>query len=155
MVRGRLESVTLQQPGIREAELRDRNGVWPLVRDFSTSFTPEEPAFSDAFATLVLDRNALVLVADPPGRGLCGYLLANRRTALLANGPVVWVEEVMVAEPERGSGLGRRLMEHAELWARSIDAPDLALASRPAGAFYLALGYDDAATFYKKESRQH
>jgi hypothetical protein len=41
-------------------------------------------------------------------------------------------------------------MEHAEKWAQSIGAAYLALASRRAGPFYLALDYKDSAVFYKK-----
>ncbi|GAA1661347.1 hypothetical protein GCM10009744_63860 [Kribbella alba] len=35
-------------------------------------------------------------------------------------------------------------------WAQSIGAAYLALASRRAGPFYLALDYEDSAVFYKK-----
>jgi hypothetical protein len=41
-------------------------------------------------------------------------------------------------------------MEHAEMWAQSTGAAYLALASRRAGPFYLALDYQDSAVFYKK-----
>jgi hypothetical protein len=41
-------------------------------------------------------------------------------------------------------------MEHAEQWARSTGAAYLALASRRAGPFYLAVDYEDLAVFYKK-----
>jgi hypothetical protein len=44
----------------------------------------------------------------------------------------------------------RRLMERAEEWARSTGAAYLALASRRAGSFYLALDYEDSAVYYKK-----
>jgi hypothetical protein len=40
-------------------------------------------------------------------------------------------------------------MGYAENWARESD-PDLALASWWAGPFYLALGYEDSAVFFKK-----
>ena len=41
-------------------------------------------------------------------------------------------------------------MDRAEDWAQSIGAAYLTLASRRAGIFYQALGYEDSATFYKK-----
>lgn len=68
----------------------------------------------------------------------------------LANGPVAWVEEVMVEAQMRQSGIGRHLMDRAESWAQSRGAAYIALASRRAGDFYLALGYEDSATFFKK-----
>lgn len=79
-----------------------------------------------------------------------GYLLGHSHLTFLANGPVAWVEEVMVDQGSRRSGIGRRLMEHAEDWARAIGAAYLALASRRAGPFYTALDYEDSAVFFKK-----
>jgi GNAT superfamily N-acetyltransferase len=91
-----------------------------------------------------------VVIAEVAGEGGAGCLLANSHTTFLANGSVAWVEEVMVGEGVRRMGVGRRLMEHAEEWAQSVGAAYLALASRRAGDFYVALGYDDSAVFYKK-----
>lgn len=79
-----------------------------------------------------------------------GYLLANCHLTFLANGPVVWVEEVMVHESHRRSGIGQQLMSYAESWARENGAAYVALASRRAGSFYRALGYEDSAVFFKK-----
>ncbi|MDQ0635950.1 GNAT superfamily N-acetyltransferase [Arthrobacter pascens] len=39
-----------------------------------------------------------------------GYLLAHCRATFLANGPVAWVEEIMVAERARRNGVGQALM---------------------------------------------
>jgi GNAT superfamily N-acetyltransferase len=91
-----------------------------------------------------------VLVVETAERGIVGYLLGTSHLTFFANGPVVWVEELMVDENNRRSGVGRRLMERAEEWARSMGAAYLALASRRAGRFYLALDYEDSAVFYKK-----
>lgn len=41
-------------------------------------------------------------------------------------------------------------MAAAEDWARDAGAGYVSLASRRAGAFYLALGYEDSAVFFKK-----
>jgi GNAT superfamily N-acetyltransferase len=139
-----------KQALIRLARIDDDEDVWPLARDFATSFTPERAAFDAAWAQLVDAPNTLLLVAETPERGIVGYLLGNCHLTFLANGPVAWVEEVMVDGHTRQSGIGRRLMEHAEMWAQSTGAAYLALASRRAGPFYLALDYKDSAVFYKK-----
>jgi GNAT superfamily N-acetyltransferase len=139
-----------KQLQIRPARLDDDEQVWPLAREFATSFTPRRDAFDATWAQLVGAPNTLLLVAELPGRGVLGYLLATSHLTFLANGPVAWVEELMVDETARQSGVGRGLMEHAEAWARSIGAAYLALASRRAGAFYLALDYEDSAVFFKK-----
>lgn len=135
---------------IRRARVDDDERVWPLARDFATSFKPERAAFDAAWAQLVHTPHTLLLVADAPGQGIVGYVLGNSHLTFFANGPVAWVEELMVDEHARRCGIGRGLMEYAEKWAQSIGAAYLALASRRAGAFYLALGYEDSAVFYNK-----
>jgi GNAT superfamily N-acetyltransferase len=135
---------------IRPAVLTDRADVWQLVRAFAETFQPEQNAFNVSFEKLLAANRSLVLVADESARGIVGYLMANAHVTFLENGPVIWVEEIMVGEQERRSGIGRSLMAGAEQWGRSFGATYIALASRRAGAFYLALGYEDAAVFYKK-----
>lgn len=135
---------------IRPARPGDADQVWPLARDFATSFAPERGAFDATWQRLDDAPSTLVVVAETPGHEIVGYLLANSHLTFLANGPVAWVEEVMVAEGHRRSGVGRELMGCAEKWARESGAAYLALASRRAGPFYLALGYEDSAVFYKK-----
>jgi GNAT superfamily N-acetyltransferase len=135
---------------VRAARHDDNERVWPLARAFATSFKLERAAFDATWAQLIGAPRTLLLVAETTGHGIVGYLLGNRHLTFLANGPVAWVEELMVDENNRRSGLGRRLMEHAEQWARSTGAAYLALASRRAGPFYLAVGYEDSAVYYKK-----
>jgi GNAT superfamily N-acetyltransferase len=135
---------------VRPALLTDRDAVWPLARDFATSFQPELGAFEPAYAGLVEAPQTLLLVAEHESSGVVGYLLASMHLTFLANGPVAWVEEVMVEERVRRDGVGRALMAAAERWARERGAVYVSLASRRAGPFYLALGYDDSAVFFKK-----
>ena len=135
---------------VRDAVAADRDSVWPLTRDFATSFATSRAAFDEAFAVLLDEPNSLVLVADRSESGIVGYLLASSHMTLFANGPVAWVEELMVDEAVRGGGIGRQLMTRAEAWARAQGAGYLALASRRAGPFYETLGYEDSAVFFRK-----
>lgn len=137
---------------VRRAVLADGAPVWPLARDFATSFRPQRSAFEATFAGLINRDDTLVLVAEAANRGVVGYLLANQHGTFLANGPVVWVEEVMVRDDARREGLGRALMQAAEHWAATVGAAYVSLASRRAGDFYLRLGYEDSARFYKKST---
>lgn len=134
---------------VRPAESRDADRVWPLVRDFATSFVPQRDTFDLTWQSLSESTGTLVAVAES-GRKVVGYLLAHRHLTFLANGPVAWVEEVMVQETHRRSGIGQQLMVYAESWARENGAAYVALASRRAGPFYLALDYEDSAVFFKK-----
>ena len=135
---------------IRLAAASDADDVWRLVRDFAPAFQPEREAFDLTFRSLVEASGTLVLVAEQSTKSAIGYLLAHCQSTFLANGPVAWVEEVMVAERTRRNGLGQALMIEAESWAESQGAAYMSLASRRAGDFYLALRYEDAATFFKK-----
>ena len=135
---------------IRPATVADADAVWPLVRDFATSFTPDHDAFAGILPALLGRNDVLVLVAESDRDGVVGYLLAALHPTFFANGPVAGVEEVMVAPTYRRTGVGAALMAEAEKWADARGAAYLSLASRRAGPFYLALGYEDSATFYKK-----
>jgi GNAT superfamily N-acetyltransferase len=142
--------VTAQQIRVRPAGPADHDQVWPLARDLATSYVPERSAFDQSFALLLADPSALVLVAEAPAGEVVGYLLATSHLAFHANGPVVWVEEVMVAAPARRFGAGRDLMAAAEDWARTRGAAYVALATRRAAPFYRSLAYQDSATYFKK-----
>jgi GNAT superfamily N-acetyltransferase len=138
---------------IRPATTADAGAIWQLVRDFATSFTPDRDAFADILPALVGRADVLVLVAESRG-DVVGYLLAALHPTFFANGPVAGVQEVMVALEHRRLGIGAALMAEAEKWADARGAGYLSLASRRAGDFYLALGYEDSATFYKKPGAQ-
>ncbi len=139
---------------VRPARLDDADALWPLVQGFATSFVPRRTAFDATFPTLVDHDDTLLVVAVATGAresaGVVGYLLARTHLTFLANGPVCWVEEVMVDPARRRSGIGAALMVHAEEWAAHRGAAYVALASRRAGDFYRTLGYTDSATFFKK-----
>jgi GNAT superfamily N-acetyltransferase len=135
---------------IRTATAADEDAIWPLARDFATTFRLDRSAFDHSYWSVLDDPDALLLVAEAPQ--VVGYLLAYRHTTFLANGPVAWVEELMVAPSARRHGAGRALMVAAEHWADAGGAAYLALATRRAAAFYEAIGYTDSAVFYRKLS---
>ncbi|MEO8261256.1 MAG: GNAT family N-acetyltransferase [Pseudolysinimonas sp.] len=129
--------------------MADADAIWPLTQAFATSFTPERAAFDRAIAELAT-RDDTFLAIGTTASGAVGYLLATAHLTLFANAPVVWVEEVMVREVERRSGVGRQLMDAAEAWAVELGAAYISLATRRASDFYLALGYEESATFFRK-----
>jgi GNAT superfamily N-acetyltransferase len=136
---------------IRPANIGDLIAVWPLVRDFATSYHPEFDRFEASFTTLISRDDTLVLVAEGLDGGIVGYLLASYHGTFFANGSIAWIEEVMVACPSRRTGVGAALMAEAEIWARGIPATYLSLATRRAADFYLSLGYEESAIFFKRE----
>ena len=134
---------------IRSAISTDADPVFDLAKDFATSFRPEFGAFETAFARLIVQDDALLLVAEESGQ-LSGYLLGFDHYALFANGRVSWVEEIMVREDRRRKGVGEGLMNQFEQWAKTRGSKLVALATRRAAAFYLALGYEESASYFRK-----
>lgn len=137
---------------VSAARPENADRVWPLARDFATSFRVERQAFETTFAAALTRDDTLVAVAtagDDPD-AVVGYLLASTHLTFLANGPVCWVEEIMVDADHRRVGIGAALMEHAERWAEVQDCVYVSLASRRAAPFYRSLGYEQSAEFFKR-----
>ena len=135
---------------VRPARLDDRDLVWPLTQQFATSFDPERLAFDSAYASLLGRSDTFVAVVELPTAGIAGYALASIHLTLFANGPVGWVEELMVSQDWRRGGMGASLMRAVEHWAAEQGAAYLALATRRAADFYGAIGYSESATFFRK-----
>ena len=84
------------------------------------------------------------------GPGNFGYLLGFRHLTFYANGPVAWVEEIIVRGHDRERGIGRALMSAFEQWAAGQGCALVALATRRAAPFYRALGYEESAAYFRK-----
>ena len=135
---------------VRPARLDDRDLIWLLTQQFATSFEPERAAFDSAYASLVGRPDTFMAVAELSSAGIAGYTLASSHLTLFANGPVAWVEELMVSPDWRRGGVGASLMQAAEQWAQAQGAVYLALATRRAADFYQAIGYTESASFFRR-----
>jgi GNAT superfamily N-acetyltransferase len=120
-----------------------------LAAELAQSFAFSRPEFDRTFPQLLDREDSCLLVADDAGVGV-GYLLGFRHPTFYANGPVGWVEELLVREAHRGRGAGRALMEAFERWAAEGECALVALATRRAAPFYRALGYEDSAAYLRK-----
>jgi GNAT superfamily N-acetyltransferase len=134
---------------VRPARTEDGDAVWPLARELATSYDVQLEAYARVFALSVEADDALVLVAECDG-AVIGYLLGQAHHTFHANGHALWVEELMVRADHRGAGVGRALMAAAEDWARERGAAYVALATRRAADFYLALDFEASATYFKR-----
>jgi GNAT superfamily N-acetyltransferase len=136
-------------PVIRPAVPADADQVAGLAAALAQSFPFSPAACAASFPVLVAAPDVCLLVADG-GAELGGYLLGFRHLTFFANGPVGWVEEILVAESSRGTGTGRALMTAFERWAAEGGCALAALATRRAAPFYRALGYEETAAYFGK-----
>ena len=134
---------------IRRAEAQDSIAIFRLAQAFATSFTVDQVTFESIFAELLTLPEAFVAVAEEDGE-VAGYVLGFQHLTFFANGRVAWVEEIMVGERYRRVGTGRQLMEAFEAWAQEHRAKMIALATRRASDFYIALGYEESAVYFRR-----
>ena len=134
---------------IRYATTEDAEAVCDLAGQLAQSFPFSPARFHDSYGALLSTDDACLLVAAD-NDGLLGYLLGFSHHTFYANGPVAWVEEILVRPQARGQSIGRALMRALEHWATQRDCALVALATRRAAPFYLALGYEESATYFRK-----
>ena len=142
-------SATGWQGEIRQAEAGDADGVAGLAAKFSMSFEFSAERFRASYPALLATDGACLLLAVS-GREILGYLLGFRHLTFYANGPVGWVEEIIVRHQDRGQGIGKVLMNAFEQWAAEQGCALVALATRRAAPFYHALGYEESATYFRR-----
>jgi GNAT superfamily N-acetyltransferase len=134
---------------VRRARSSDLDEVFTLACDFATSFRPDIETFSRSFLHLIVQDDDLLLVSEDSDQ-LIAYLSGFDHYALFANGRVAWIEEIMVRADRRREGHGKALIAQFEKWASLRGSKFVALATRRASAFYLALGYERSASYFRK-----
>ncbi|WP_199620762.1 GNAT family N-acetyltransferase [Paenibacillus alkalitolerans] len=133
----------------REAASHDEDEVFELASRLATSFKINKNDFAKIFSNLLNDVNADLIIAETEAK-VIGYALAFHHSTFYTNGTVSWVEEIFVSEGFRGRDIGKKLMQIIELKALNRGSKLVALATRRAGEFYKAIGYDESAAYYKK-----
>jgi streptothricin acetyltransferase len=118
-----------------------------LVTPYSDPFVHAAPTapyrkayvFDDA-AFMDIGPDRMLAVASNAG-GVCGYILVSRSWNNCA-----LIDDLAVDRTVRGSGVGRRLMDRAVLWARARDLPGIRLETQsnnvPACRFYKTYGFE-------------
>ncbi len=105
------------------------------------------PPTSEALGTIVSDPNTHLLIAEQDGTivGSLTLIIFRSPTGVRAR-----IEDVVVAEAARGTGLGRRLTEAAIEQSRGIGAKAIGLTSRPsreaANGLYQSMGFEQRNT---------
>lgn len=136
---------------VRPAMASDARAVLSLATGFATSFAVDERTFLRSYETLLGAADARLLVAESgSAEVVVGYLLGFDHPTFFANGRVGWIEELAVEEAHRRAGIGTRLMRDFEAWARARGCQLVGLATRRAGAFYAAAGYEESAVYFRR-----
>jgi GNAT superfamily N-acetyltransferase len=133
---------------VRPANPADGPAVLALASEFATSFAVEPRSVQRTFVGVLATDNARLLVIEDDQ--VVGYLLGFLHDTFYANGPVGWVEELMVNSTYRRRGGGRMLMGEFESWVSGRGGRIVALATRRASEFYQAVGYEESATYLRK-----
>ncbi len=140
--------ITTMDVQVSAATLDDAAAVATLADEFAQSYPFDRTAFDRSYPALLAHPDARLLVATGPH--VLGYVLGFSQPTLHANGPRALVEEIVVHGPHRQHGIGRALMTGFEQWAVDRDCAYVALATRRAAPFYLALGYQESAVYLRK-----
>ena len=125
----------------------------PIGSGRESAASPLEPCYAEAFAAIERDANQLLLVADRDGQAI-GVLQVSFIPGLTRRG--MWrgqIEGVRVAAGERGSGIGRAMLQWAveECRKRGCGLVQLTSDKRRSDAhgFYEALGFEATHQGYK------
>ena len=128
--------------------LSDADAIFRLLGNFAASYKPVRSAFDTNYPRLLETGGADLLVAEKGGQ-VVGYILACDSLTLFANGIVTEVLELYVEEQERGRGNGRDLVKRAVARARDRGSTEVTVPTRRARSFYLDLGFELTAEFFK------
>jgi GNAT superfamily N-acetyltransferase len=133
---------------IRTATPADLDALVRLLHvlfSIEADFRPDPARQRRGLALLLADpQRAAVLVAERSG-AVIGMATAQLVISTAEGGASALVEDVVVDERERGTGVGRRLLDALEAWAREQGATRLQLLAdrenAPALRFYERLGW--------------
>jgi ribosomal protein S18 acetylase RimI-like enzyme len=123
-----------QKPDVRRASPGDAPEVAHLLHDFQQEFNEPSPGvetLTERYRELIRKREMTVLLV---GDGPDGFAQLRFRPWVYSSGLAAYLEELYVAPPQRGQGLGRALLEAAMEAARSE------------GAEYMELGTSETDT---------
>jgi len=100
---------------------------------------PSRQYFKDLLASV----NTHFFIAELDNRDIAGMLTIG--TYLTPTGIKFWIEDVVVDETQRGTGIGKDLIQFAIDYAKSQGAIDIRLTSRPtrvaANQLYVKMGF--------------
>lgn len=131
--------------GARPGDLDALVALLGLLFSIEADFRPAPERQRRGLSLALADpARAGLLVAERAG-AVIGMVAAQLVVSTAEGAPSAWVEDLVVAAPERGRGVGRSLLEAIEAWAAARGAARLQLLAdrenAPALAFYARAGW--------------
>ena len=138
-------------PRVRRATADDSDAVARLMHDFDTEFGEEidEPEALRRRYRQQLESGDVIVVLG--GDGPDGFAQLRYRGQVYSDAPAAYLEELYVAPPNRGPGLGRALLEAALEEARAHGADHIGLGTSVDDT--AARGLYESAGFTNREGR--
>jgi GNAT superfamily N-acetyltransferase len=137
---------------VRDATPEDATGLEPLLD--TLGYGADAATIADRLrALLAADPTGRVLVADA-GYELVGFAVLHCTPALHRPTPVGRITAIAVLPSVRGRGVGRALLQAAEVYFRGLGLTRIEVTSGPTHAdaypFYRGLGYVDQGVRFAK-----
>jgi GNAT superfamily N-acetyltransferase len=95
------------------------------------------------------EGRSVAFVAEAGGE-VVGYCLTTVSPLLYSNGPSAQLQEIVVDDEARVSGVGTALVRAVEAECERQGVTQLTVASRRAGGFYDRLGYSQQAEYMRR-----
>lgn len=138
-------------PEIRTPRPEDMAALAELLGELGYPATPHD--VERRLRAMMGTMATVVLVATVAER-VVGLATGHRHPSLHADGEIAQLTSLVVSSTVRGRGVGRRLVEAIEAWARAAGCPRVFVntANHRAGAhaFYDRLGYDHTGRRYAR-----
>ena len=136
---------------VRTAMGGDAAGIAALIEVLGYPCTPDEAI--ERLRAIAAEPDQTLLVADRGGE-LCGLLGLDLMYYLPLGARTCRITALVVAPMHEGEGIGRELLQAAEVWGRQAGAARIEVTSAAhrdqAHAFYRACGYSDGALRFVK-----
>jgi ribosomal protein S18 acetylase RimI-like enzyme len=157
------EDMAEREIQVRRAAVEDAPDIARLLHDFNLEFTEPTPPVEELTATVRALLAAGEIAVLVPGEGPDGLALLRFRPSLWSAGLESHLQELYVAPPLRGRGIGRALLEAAIEYARERGADYLDLntgeTDTAARALYESMGFTNreggpdgpSMLFYERE----
>lgn len=138
---------------IRRGEREDADRLFALARQYTTG---REPIGRDDFLIALenilkrRDQETNVLFVAIKDGEIIGYTLTTVSRLLHASGLTAHIQEIVVDEPHRGSGVGELLIQANESYCRARGVRQISASTARIGSFFNHRGFESMGEHYRK-----